>query len=294
MQKMLIIGCGDIGRRVARIALRRGDGVSALVRTTQSCAALRKLGIDAIQADLDRDIAPLDIEGAMLLYLAPPPRRGREDPRMHHLLQALTGTPEVFLYLGTTGVYGDCNGEWVDESRPVAPLADRAWRRLDAERQLADAAARHGWRHVIMRVAGIYGAGRLPLQRIRERRPVLRTGQAPYTNRIHQDDLAAITLALLDRGVSGEIYNVSDGHPGTMSDYFSTVARYAGLQPPPEIDSVQAEREMSAGMLSYLRESRRISNRKMMELPGIELRYPTLEDGLKAIFPQQNNNEASS
>lgn len=142
---------------------------------------------------------------------------------------------------------------------------------------------------MIMRVAGIYGAQRLPLQRIKEKKPVLRTGQAPFTNRIHEDDLAEITLGLLEEGGSGEVYNVTDGHPGTMSDYFMTVARYAGLPPPPEIDMRQAEREMSAGMMSYLRESRRISNRKMTDLLGEKLHYATLEDGLQAIFGRKPN-----
>ncbi len=281
---MLIIGCGDIGRRIAHIAQRKGERVSALVRTMQSRTELQKLGIDVIQADLDAGIEALDVDGVRVVYLAPPPRTGTEDWRMKHLLQTLRGSPEVFLYLSTTGVYGDCNGEWVDETRPVAPRADRARRRVDAEQQLSSAATRHGWRYVIMRVAGIYGAQRLPLQRIRERQPVLRANQAPFTNRIHEDDLAEITLGLLEKGGSGEIYNGADGHPGTMSDYFSTVARYAGLPQPPEIDMRQAESEMSTGMMSYLRESRRISNRKMVDLLGEKLRYATLEDGLKAIF----------
>ena len=284
---MLIIGCGDIGRRIAHIAQRKGERVSALVRTTRSRTELQKLGIDVIRTDLDSGIEALDVDGVRVVYLAPPPRTGAEDWRMRHLLQALTGSPEVFLYLSTTGVYGDCNGEWVDETRPVAPRADRARRRVDAEQQLSSAATRHGWRYVIMRVAGIYGAQRLPLQRIKERQPVLRVGQAPFTNRIHEDDLAEITLGLLEKGGSGEIYNVTDGHPGTMSDYFSTVARYAGLPQPPEIDMRQAESEMSAGMMSYLRESRRISNRKMVDLLGAQLRYATLEDGLKAIFDRR-------
>ena len=284
---MLIVGCGDIGRRIAHIAQRKGERVSALVRTTRSRTELQKLGIDVSRTDLDSGIEALDVDGVRVVYLAPPPRTGAEDWRMRHLLQALTGSPEVFLYLSTTGVYGDCNGEWVDETRPVAPRADRARRRVDAEQQLSSAATRHGWRYVIMRVAGIYGAQRLPLQRIKERQPVLRVGQAPFTNRIHEDDLAEITLGLLEKGGSGEIYNVTDGHPGTMSDYFSTVARYAGLPQPPEIDMRQAESEMSAGMMSYLRESRRISNRKMVDLLGAQLRYATLEDGLKAIFDRR-------
>ena len=284
MRKLLIVGCGDIGRRVARLAQAQGDSVTALVRTAASRDELHKLGIDVIQADLDGAIAPLDVDGRWILYLAPPPAKGREDPRMRHLLRALRGTPRRLLYLSTTGVYGDCQGEWVEETHAVAPAAERAMRRLDAERQLSACCSDKGWSFVIMRVAGIYGRSRLPLQRLRERQPVLRAGQAPYTNRIHEDDLARIALGLLERGVDGEVYNVSDGHPDTMSDYFKLVASYAGLPQPPEIDMHEASRSLTAGMLSYLQESRRISNRKMMDLLGIKLRYATLEEGLREIF----------
>lgn len=284
MRKLLIVGCGDIGRRVARLAQAQGDSVTALVRTAASRDELHKLGIDVIQADLDGAIAPLDVDGRWILYLAPPPAKGREDPRMRHLLRALRGTPRRLLYLSTTGVYGDCQGEWVEETHAVAPAAERAMRRLDAERQLSACCSDKGWSFVIMRVAGIYGRSRLPLQRLRERQPVLRAGQAPYTNRIHEDDLARIALGLLERGVDGEVYNVSDGHPDTMSDYFKLVASYAGLPQPPEIDMREASRSLTAGMLSYLQESRRISNRKMMDLLGIKLRYATLEEGLREIF----------
>jgi nucleoside-diphosphate-sugar epimerase len=284
MRKLLIVGCGDIGRRVARLAQAQGDSVTALVRTLASRDELHKMGIDVIQADLDDPMEPLDVDGQWILYLAPPPAKGREDPRMRHLLQALRGTPRRLLYLSTTGVYGDCQGEWVDETHAVAPAAERAMRRLHAERQLSDCCSEKGWSFVIMRVAGIYGRSRLPLQRLRERQPVLRVEQAPYTNRIHEDDLARIALGLLDKGVDGEIYNVTDGHPGTMSDYFKMVARYAGLPQPPEIDMHEASRSLTAGMVSYLQESRRISNRKMMDLLGIKLRYATLEDGLREIF----------
>jgi nucleoside-diphosphate-sugar epimerase len=157
-------------------------------------------------------------------------------------------------------------------------------RRLDAERQVADAAHARGFDFLIIRVPGIYGPGRLPLKRIRDRQPVLKAEIAPFTNRIHADDLAAVTLDLLETGKSGEIYNVTDGHPSTMTDYFRKVARYAGLEPPPEIDMQTAEQELSAGMLSYLRESRKISNAKLLRTTGIELRFPTLDDGLRAIF----------
>ena len=285
MSRIVIAGCGDIGRRIADLAARDGIPVTGLVRSTESCKALENAGHDCLQIDFaEAPLPPVDVEGCDILYLAPPPRDGTGDPLLGNFLAAMQGLPRRFLYLSTTGVYGDAHGDWIDESTPVDARAGRAKRRLDAERRVADTARREGFDHLIIRVPGIYGAGRLPLGKIRDRQPVLKADIAPFTNRIHADDLAAITLDLLKKGENGEIYNVTDGHPSTMTDYFQMVARYAGLEPLPEIDMQTAERELSTGMLSYLRESRKISNTKLMRTIGVPLRYPTLADGLEAIF----------
>ena len=285
MSRIVIAGCGDIGRRIAALAAGKGIGVTGLVRSRASCDLLEQAGHDCMQVDFGLPpLPPLDVAGCDLIYLAPPPRSGDTDPLIGNFLAAMRGRPRCFLYLSTTGVYGDADGDWIDESSPLDAQADRARRRLDAERQVARAGSTLGFDHIIIRVPGIYGEGRLPLARIRERQPVLKAGIAPFTNRIHADDLAAVTLDLLETGKSGEIYNVTDGHPSTMTDYFMKIARYAGLEPPPEIDMQTAEQQLSAGMLSYLRESRKISNARLMQTIGIKLRYPTLDEGLEAIF----------
>ncbi|MEJ2309191.1 MAG: SDR family oxidoreductase [Gammaproteobacteria bacterium] len=285
MAKIVIAGCGDIGRRIADLAARLGTAVTGIVRSGESCEALENAGYACLQMDFgDAPLPPVDVDGCDLLYLAPPPRSGETDPLVGNFLDALQGLPRRFLYLSTTGVYGDAHGGWIDETSPVDARAGRAKRRLDAERRVAGAAKTRGFDHLIVRVPGIYGRDRLPLAKIRDRQPVLEADIAPFTNRIHEDDLAAIMLDLLVTGEPGEIYNVTDGNPSTMTEYFQTVARYAGLEPLPEIDMQAAERELSAGMLSYLRESRKISNAKLMRTIGTRLRYPTLTDGLEAIF----------
>ncbi len=289
MAKIVIAGCGDIGRRIAALAAGKGAEVTGLVRSRESCDALEQAGLACLQADFGRPPLPsLDVTGSDVIYLAPPPRRGETDPLIGNFLAAVQGKPRCFLYLSTTGVYGDAGGGWIDESSPLDAQADRAMRRLDAERQVAGAAHDRGFDFLIIRVPGIYGPGRLPLARIRDRHPVLKAEIAPFTNRIHADDLAAVTLDLLETGKSGEIYNVTDGHPSTMTDYFRKVASYAGLEPPPEIDMQTAEQQLSAGMLSYLRESRKIANTKLLRTIGIGLRFPTLDDGLAAIFGKQS------
>jgi nucleoside-diphosphate-sugar epimerase len=183
--------------------------------------------------------------------------------------------------ISTSGVYGDRRGALVNEDTPPHPQVDRARRRLDMERQLREWTDEHGVPLVILRVGGIYGPGRLPLQRIRDQVPVLQEALAPSTNRIHVDDLVQVCVAAAERGGAGRIYNVSDGQDSNMTEYFYTIADAFGLPRPPEVDWAQAERVMSPGMLSYLRESRRMDNRRMLEELGVTLAYPDLVEGLK-------------
>ncbi len=284
MTATLIVGCGDLGRRIAEKLLRQDASVSGLVRSDESARQLAHAGITPCIADLDSAIAPVDIDAKHLLYLAPPPPQGSVDTRMQNFLDAASGTPKSLIYLSTTGVYGDCQGAWIDETAAVAPKAERAKRRLDAEQQVRQKAAREGWPHIIIRVAGIYGPNRLPLKRLQNQEPLLCADQAPFTNRIHVDDLASIILALREKGRDGETYNVTDGKPGNMTDYFLRVADFAGLPHPPTISMTEAQHVLSKGLLSYLQESRRLSNAKLMADLDLELEYPTLDDGLAAIF----------
>ncbi len=285
---MLIIGCGDIGRRVARHYTEQGIAVTGVVRSADSAADLQAEGIEPLQLDLDLDPLPtLPSKGRGLFYFSPPPNRAAEDPRMGRVLEALQrdGLPSRIVYISTTGVYGDCDGDWVDETRPTNPGADRARRRLDAEHRLRSWSAQTMTEQVVLRVAGIYGPDRLPLNRIREGLPLVRAEEAPYTNRIHEDDLVQICVAAMERPVAGEVFNVSDGSPGSMAEYFDAIAERAGLPAPPKIPMGEAAAKLSPGMLSYMRESRQLDNRKMLELLDVELRYPSLAEGLDSCFP---------
>ena len=156
-------------------------------------------------------------------------------------------------------------------------------RRHDAERQLNDFAASTGLDLVVLRVGGIYGPGRLPARRLRNRIPIIHEHLAPKTNRIHADDLARVCEAAARHGRPGEIYNVSDGTDSNMTEYFRLIADHLGLPRPPEIDWLEAENSLSEGMLSYLRESRRLDNRKMLRELGVTLEYPTLQDWLATL-----------
>ncbi|MCP4995029.1 MAG: SDR family oxidoreductase [Gammaproteobacteria bacterium] len=285
--KLIIFGCGYLGSRLAQWRLQKGDEVVGIVRSGGSVERLQELAIVPLRADLDSDALPsIPLRDASVFYFAPPPREGEEDSRLRRLIAAFErqDSPRRLVYLSTTGVYGDCAGEWVDEKHPVNPVVPRAMRRWDAEQVLQQWRQRTGGELVILRVAGIYGPGKLPLDRLKRGVPMVQASEAPFTNRIHIDDLVQACSAAMDRGRDGEVYNLSDGQPGTMTDYFNQIADLAGLPRPPQIFLAEGEGQLSAGMMSYMRESRRLDNRKMLQELGVELKYPTLEQGLKAIL----------
>ncbi len=289
---MLVVGCGYVGRRVARLLQAEGHDVAAVVRGSASVARLGALGVHAWAADLDSIAGggspALPVDDCPVFYFVPPPGEGREDGRLRAWLNAReTGVPGRVVYISTTGVYGDCGGDWVEEDRPLNPTADRAWRRRDAEQALLSWSEASGVEVVILRVAGIYGPGRLPLARIRSGAPIVRRDEAPYTNRIHVEDLASLCVAAMRHGLPGRVYHACDGRPGNMTDYFHQVADAAGLPRLPEIPLAEAEGRLSPGLLSYLCESRRLGNRRAREELGVTFRFPDLDAGLADCFQRR-------
>jgi nucleoside-diphosphate-sugar epimerase len=285
---VLIIGCGDIGERVARLERSEGRIVAGLVRSEKSARRLHAAGIRPITADLDApaSLHNLPVKDAVVYYFAPPPDTGVIEPRMETFVSVLTPSnlPQRIVLISTTGVYGDCHGEWVTEDRPPNPQADRARRRLEAETTLQSWSKASGVSIVILRVPGIYGPGYLPEERLRSGEPVLREDESPFSNRIHADDLARICIAAARHVHPSLLYNVSDGHPTTMTDFFFRVADVLGIPRPPTVTMEEARRRLGEGMLSYLAESKRIDSRRMREELGVELMYPDLTAGLASCF----------
>lgn len=292
-KSVLIVGCGYIGRRVAGLLQAGGVAVTGCVRSLESAEQLRFAGIGVVRIDLDSAAAPPGwaVGFREIFYFAPPPPEGETDTRMRRFLLALDPDqpPRRIVYISTSAVYGDCGGAWITEEREPGPTTARGQRRLDAEQQLTAWCRAHGSEWVVLRVPGIYGPGKLPLSRLRKGLPVLREQDAPYTNRIHGDDLAAICVAAMHSEFPDTVYNVSDGHPGNMTDYFFRVAAAAGLPRPPVVTRAEAQQQLSAGMLSFLNDSRRMDNSKLRRELGIELRYPDLDAGLAACFPEPGN-----
>ena len=289
---IVIVGCGDIGLRVAKIWKNQGKSVFGVVRSEENLNALRQQHIHAIAADLDDITTLTELNGklskqSLLYYFAPPPAEGVLDTRMANFLQNLdkNALPSQLIYISTSGVYGDHQGQLINEQTPANPQVDRAKRRFHAEQQLLEFGTNNiSVAITILRVGGIYGPGRLPLQRLKDQIPMLHENLAPQTNRIHADDLAQVCVAAATEKADGEIYNVSDGTNSNMTEYFNTIADFCNLPRPPLVDWDEAEKTISKGMLSYLKESRRMDNSKMINELDIELIYPSLKEGLESCL----------
>jgi nucleoside-diphosphate-sugar epimerase len=269
MKKLLIAGYGDIASRAAP-RLQHRFALQLLSR---------RYGFDLDCPETLTGLAAADA----LLHCAPPPRTGLADTRTAHLLAALAKggiLPARVVYVSTSGVYGDCGGARVEESRPPNPQTDRARRRVDAERQLAVWCTERGAALAVLRVPGIYAADRLPLARLRAGIPVLRPEDDVYTNHIHAEDLAAILVRALEDDAPAGLYNASDDSEIRMGDWMDLVAERAGLPRPPRVSRLEAEARIPHEQLAFMRESRRLSNRRLKETLGVRLRYPTVREGL--------------
>jgi nucleoside-diphosphate-sugar epimerase len=284
IKHLLIVGAGDVALRAFPLLLPR-YAVHAMFRHAARAEAWRVLGAKPFIADLDHLVPQALPEADVVLHSAPPGTSGDSDERTRALLAVLAQRPQPpkrIVYISTSGVYGDCRGERVDELRPLQPDSDRGRRRADAERQLQDWCAARGVALVILRAPGIYGPGRFPIARLKSGMPVLQTSDDVYTNHIHADDLAAICVRALEDDAPPGVYNASDDSEIRMGDWLDAVADRFALPRPPRIPRAEAEGRISPAMLSFMNESRRLINDRLKRELGYALAYPTVHDGLHA------------
>ncbi|KRC20098.1 MULTISPECIES: SDR family oxidoreductase [unclassified Acidovorax] len=297
-ERLLIVGCGDVGQRVVRQLQAPGAAaprvrVLALTSSPDRVEGLRARGITPLLGNLDNAATLRRLSGVAtrVMHLAPPPGEGAgsgswwRDPRTVALARALRlrSQPASLVYASTSGVYGDCQGALVPETRALAPATPRAQRRVNAERAVRHL-GRAGVRASILRIPGIYApdrAGGTPEARLRKGTPVLVAEDDVYTNHIHADDLARVCLRALWKGRPQRIYNVSDESHLKMGDYFDLAADLYGLPRPPRLPRSTAQTELPVVLLSFMSESRRLDNRRMLQELGLRLRYPSVAEGLR-------------
>ena len=283
---ILIIGCGDIGLRVAQ-QLSRSHRVFALTSSQNRFQELREVGAIPILGDLDKPETLWRLSGLAqtVIHLAPPQNQGNRDCRTRNLVRILAQGSNIvrrFIYISTTGVYGDHRGGKVSEATPVSPESERAQRRVDAERVLRLWAPAHGVALTILRVPGIYAADRLPLERLQSQTPALLPEQDAYSNHIHSDDLARLVCAAVYHGKPQRVINACDGGETKMGDYFDEVADAYGLDRPVRVPAAELQKIVSPMLWSFMRESRRVTNTRLHELKT-PLRYPSVAHFLKTI-----------
>ncbi len=279
---ILISGCGDIGQQLVAYLRGQGHTCQALVRSKSSQTHLQTQGIDTLRFDLDSD-SGLSVSAEVIYYFIPPQNQGREDLRIRRFLAQLPSPPKKLILLSTTGVYGDCQGDWITEQRPLNPQADRAYRRADAEQQVQAYCQAQHCQWLILRVPGIYGVNKLPLKRLAAGKAILAPEASGYSNRIHSHDLVRACGAAMQAPIENMIIHLSDGNPSSMSDYFLKVAHVFALPTPTCLSKTEALAQLSPEMLSYLLESKRLDTQKMREVLGVVPDYPDLDTGLAMI-----------
>jgi nucleoside-diphosphate-sugar epimerase len=314
--RILIIGCGDIGLRVAHLLNHRAK-IYALSHSPQRYAELRAAGVVPIPGNLDDRNSLSRVAGLAdaVLHFAPPPgsgvvdgsaalriRRapcgceGETDPRTRRLLAALArraslsrsltaktrvkNKEKALVYISTSGVYGDCAGEVVAETRKAIPNNTRAKRRADAEAQLR-VKGRRGLRVGILRAPGIYAQDRMPAERVRKNLPAIVTADDVHTNHIHAEDLARLALAVLFLGRPNRLYNAVDDSGLKMGDWFDVVADHLGLPRPPRLPREEVIAAVTPAMRTFLTESRRLNNQRIKSELRFRLKYPTVRQGLR-------------
>ncbi|MBV8658564.1 MAG: SDR family NAD(P)-dependent oxidoreductase [Burkholderiales bacterium] len=276
--RLLIVGCGDVMRRALPWLTRRFR-VYALSRSAATAADLRALGVVPITGDLDQPHTLRRLAGlaTYVLHSAPPPAAGADDPRTRRLLAALSNTgilPRGVVYISTSGVYGDCQGNWVAETRPLQAESDRARRRVAAEACMRKFGGHHA-RVSILRAPGIYAADRLPVDRLRAGTPALIDADDGYSNHIHADDLAYAACLALFRGRHNRVYNVNDDCQWKMGEWFDRVADTYGLPRPARLAREAMQQAVSPALWSFMRESRRLDNTRLKRELGMRLQYET-------------------
>ncbi|QRX83528.1 SDR family oxidoreductase [Glaciimonas sp. PAMC28666] len=278
--RLLIYGCGDVGMRLLPL-LQQRFRVFAVTSQIARCAQLREAGAHPLLADLDHPhtLARLGHLAQIVVHLAPPQSHGTKDQRTRNLAAIL---PErtTLVYISTSGVYGDCQGQSIDETRTVNPHNARAQRRVDAEQVLRAWAQRRSGRLAILRVPGIYAADRLPLERLKKGTPALRVEDDVYTNHIHADDLAQIIFSAIFKAAPSRVYHAVDDSEVKMADYFDAVAAAFGLPGAPRLPREELEQQVSPMLLSFMSESRRLQNTRIKAELGVRLRYPDIHTSL--------------
>lgn len=279
---LMVLGLGYAAQEVARQAMAQGARVSGTTRDADKAARLRAQGI-AVPDVVDGRLAPDALAGVSDLLISAPPQEGG-CPALAMAGNALAGAEALrwIGYYSSTAVYGDCGGDWIDETRPPAPRGRDAAARLTAEAQWREVARAHGAACDVLRIAGIYGPGRDRLASLRDGTASAIDKPGQVFNRIHRDDIAGATLAAMLSPEGERLTNLADGHPCSSVEMMCGIAEMLGL-PAPAVTPWNPD-AMPPGMAGFFAENRRLRNDRLRALPGFTLQYPDWRAGYRAII----------
>jgi nucleoside-diphosphate-sugar epimerase len=280
MKRWLIIGAGDVAQRMMPL-LKHRVRLFALCRHPEKAHFWRQLGAIPILGDLDDPKSLTRIAGVAdgIFHFAPPNMTGTKDIRTRHLISALSrchSVPQSIVYISTTGVYGDYQGQWVNETTPTKPTSSRAKRRVDAENQLRDFARRTGASLTILRAPGIYAENRLPLNRLKEQLPTIQDNEDSWSNHIHALDLARAAILSMHQPFNSRVFNTVDDEPMQIGTFYDMLADFFDYARPQRLSRNQVKNMISEISWSFMAESRKIANMRLTQELGFSFFYPSV------------------
>ena len=287
-RSLFCFGLGYSAKRLARRLLADGWQVSGTCRDADQAAALRAEGIHAHQFDGETPADRAWLEGVTHILSSMPPSAAG-DPVLAGFADILATRSDVTWvgYLSTTGVYGNTDGAWIDETAPVhaSRLANvpRSRHRAKAERGWMALHENNGLPVHLFRLAGIYGPGRSPLDNIRDGKARRIDKPGHKFSRIHVDDIATVLMASMVRPNPGTIYNVCDDEPMEPATVTTFACELLGVEPPPMTPFDEAAKAMTPMGLSFWEDNRRVRNNRIKDELGVTLAYPTYREGLRAL-----------
>ena len=282
MKKIILAGFGYLGKFIEQQADFNEKKV--LYKLSRCPGKHRNSFGNHVEVDFDKEKFDItEIVGeSTIIYMTPPNKERDGDPRLENFLNNIKNSNlERIVYISTSGVYGDCGGLSVTEDAELKPLTDRAKKRVIAEKMVMKHSAVCNTNYVILRVPGIYGLGRLPLSKIREREPLIIKDECKITNLINVEDLARVVWRVIKDNIKNEIINVSDGTPITSTEYYLKIYDELEIEYPPFIKMKEAGKYYSEERMSFMSESRILDVTKMNRLFGDCIKYSNISDGIK-------------
>lgn len=281
----LIIGYGYCGYYLAQALLAKGEKVTAIARTHK--AAFKLAGLDLIEQDIS--LKPLLSQQAntVLYYLIPPRPESTKDTLLNTFLHINNLNIKTFIYFGSSAVYSEQQGQWVNENTICHVSNPRALRRLDAERQILNYSTTHNIRSVILRIAGIYGPQRLPIEAARSKTPCIKQSEAPFINHIAVTDLAEIARLLAHHPTASGLFNVADGKPAPMGDLQKQIAAMLNLEEAPSQSFQEALQEASSMRKEFMSSSKRLDITKLNDTLGPLFKPSSIPQHLSHFLDQK-------